>query len=115
MGKQAQVPLFEQRVPILEDPHADPEKGTGAVMCCTFGDTVDVEWWYTHELPLREAIDRRGRLTAIAGDFEGMTVEEARHATIEALEAGGDLLGRQTIEQTVRVHERCETLPWNTS
>jgi valyl-tRNA synthetase len=109
VGKEAEVPLFHHRVPILEDPHADPEKGTGAVMCCTFGDTVDVEWWYTHHLPLREAIDRRGRLTAVAGPFEGMTVEEGRRATIEALEKRGELLDRQPIEQSVRVHERCDT------
>jgi valyl-tRNA synthetase len=78
-------------------------------MCCTFGDTVDVEWWYTYHLPLREAIDRRGRLTEIAGDFAGMTVAEARRATVEALQASGALLDRRPVEQTVRVHERCDT------
>jgi valyl-tRNA synthetase len=108
-GRTAHVPLFGLEVLVLADPHADPTKGTGAVMCCTFGDTVDVEWWLTHDLPLREALDRRGRLTAIAGLFAGLSVSAARAAVIERLESDGLLLARQPTEQSVRVHERCDT------
>lgn len=109
VGRRARVPYFEQSVPILEDPGADPDKGTGAVMCCTFGDTADVAWWYTHKLPLRVAIDRAGRMTELAGEFAGLPVREARRRTVEALDARGALLDQQAIRQSVRVHERCDT------
>lgn len=46
VGRRAHVPLFGQEVPILTDPQADPEKGTGAAMCCTFGDATDVQRTY---------------------------------------------------------------------
>jgi len=109
VGQKASVPLFAGQVPILEDPAADPEKGTGAVMCCTFGDATDKEWWHTHTLPLIEAIDREGRLTASAGRFAGLPVVKARQAIVAALEQGGLVLQRQPTNQTVRVHERCDT------
>ncbi len=109
IGQQAQVPHFGQWVPILPDPAADPEKGTGAVMCCTFGDVTDVAWWYTHHLPLRVAIDRAGRMTDLAGEFAGLTLREARKQIVAALEATGQLLAQRPIHQSVRVHERCDT------
>jgi valyl-tRNA synthetase len=109
LGRQVRVPLFEQDVPLLADPGADPEKGTGAVMCCTFGDTADVEWWYMHNLPLKEAIDRDGHMTEIAGDLAGLPVPEARRRVVDALEARGAVLGREPVVQSVRVHERCDT------
>jgi valyl-tRNA synthetase len=108
-GRQVSIPLFGGSVPILEDTRADPTKGTGAVMCCTFGDTTDVEWWYIHSLPLKEAIDSEGRMTALAGVFAGMPVARARTAVKEALEAEGLILERTPTEQTIRVHERCDT------
>src|SRR3989344_6003975 len=43
--KKARVPLFNYEVSIFEDNKVDPEKGTGIVMCCTFGDQTDVEWY----------------------------------------------------------------------
>jgi len=61
VGKRLRVPLFEQEVPVLADPAADPEKGTGAVMCCTFGDAADVAWQRKHQLPLIQAINGTGR------------------------------------------------------
>jgi valyl-tRNA synthetase len=109
LGQRATVPLFGQQVPILTDPAADPEKGTGAVMCCTFGDVTDVQWWYTHSLPLVEGIDRAGRLTAAAGEFAGLPTETARDRIAQALAAQGLLLGRQPLRHSVRVHERCDT------
>lgn len=108
-GRRASVPLFGQSVPILEDPGADPQKGTGAVMCCTFGDTADVAWWYTHHLPRVEAIGRDGRMTAAAGAYAGLTTAEARRQILDALAQAGLTLGQQTIQQSVRVHERCDT------
>jgi valyl-tRNA synthetase len=109
VGRQVRVPLFGQRVPLLHDPAADPAKGTGVVMCCTFGDVTDVGWWYQHQLPLVEAIGADGRLTAAAGDFAGLRVPDARAGITAALDSAGHLLNRQAVSQSVRVHERCDT------
>jgi len=109
VGQTATVPVFEQSVPILEDARADPAKGTGAVMCCTFGDTTDVEWWYIHQLPLREAIDREGRMTSRAGDLAGLPVAKARETVKILLEERDLLVDRSSTEQSIRVHERCDT------
>jgi valyl-tRNA synthetase len=108
-GRYVIVPLFGQRVPILEDAAADPQKGTGAVMCCTFGDATDVSWWNTYHLPLVEAVGRDGRLTQAAGVFAGLPMEEARQSIKQALLEKGFLLSRLPTSQSVRVHERCDT------
>ena len=105
----ATVPLFGQAVPILADPATDPQKGTGAVMCCTFGDTTDVAWWRTHGLPVIQAIDRAGCMTSAAGGYAGLPLTAARQQIKEALAEGGLILSRQPIAQSVRVHERCDT------
>ncbi len=109
IGQSATVPLFSQQVSILADPGADPEKGTGAVMCCTFGDTDDVNWWYTHKLPLIEAIGRDGRMTNAASKFKGLTTIEARRQIVDALAENNLLLDQISTHQYVRVHERCDT------
>jgi valyl-tRNA synthetase len=109
VGRQARVPLFGQVVPILEDAGADPEKGTGAVMCCTFGDSADVTWWYTHHLPLVEALGKDGKMTGVAAEFAGMPAESARQAIKASLAAAGLLLDHQPALQSIRVHERCDT------
>jgi valyl-tRNA synthetase len=109
IGRSAAVPLYGQGVPILPDPAADPQKGTGAVMCCTFGDQTDVAWWYTHHLPLIEAVDRQGRMMAVAGDLAGLPLAEARQKVKQMLEERGMLLDRQPTLQSIRVHERCDT------
>lgn len=109
VGQQALVPLFGQTVPILADPAADPGKGTGAVMCCTFGDTADVAWWYAHRLPLIQAIGRDGCMTSAAGPYAGLPVADARREIKLALQDAGLMLDRQSTRQSVRVHERCDT------
>lgn len=109
VGGKVAVPFFGQLVPVLTDPAADPQKGTGAVMCCTFGDATDVEWWRGHGLPLVEGLDRAGRLTDAAGEFSGLPSAEGRRRIVAALEARGLLLDRQPLAQSVRVHERCDT------
>lgn len=117
LGQVVRVPLYGQRVPVLADPAADPAKGTGAVMCCTFGDQADVAWQRTHNLPVVEAIDAVGRMThladfASAGEAEllsSLLVEDARKKIKEILAARGLILGREPVEQSIRVHERCGT------
>lgn len=108
-NQRAIVPLFGRSVPVLVDPAADPAKGTGAVMCCTFGDMTDVAWWHTHQLPLLEIIGRDGRLLAPAGSFAGLSVATGRQQIVQTLVGQGLLLAQQPIRQTVRCHERCDT------
>ncbi len=109
VGREALVPSSGHRVPILFDPAADPGKGSGAVMCCTFGDATDVTRWRTHRLPLRVALNRRGMMTDLAGPLAGLPAKEARTAMVDSLAVQGLLLGEEVIEQPVRVHERCSS------
>ncbi|MBI2140578.1 valine--tRNA ligase [Candidatus Woesearchaeota archaeon] len=90
-GRKAKVPLFNREVPIMPDERADPEKGTGIAMCCTFGDQTDMEWQKAHNLPIIEAISKDGKMTAKAGKYEGCSI------------------GQQPIKHAVNVHERCGT------
>ena len=109
VGAFASTPIFGARVPILADLHADPEKGTGAVMCCTFGDVTDVGWWRDHGLPLKIAITPEGRMNAVAGPYEGLTLKQARARILEDLETAGLIRAQRAIEHVVGVHERCGT------
>ena len=61
-GKQAVTPLFGVKVPIMEDDTVEPEKGTGIMMCCTFGDEADIEKWRKHKLPTRVILNQYGKL-----------------------------------------------------
>jgi valyl-tRNA synthetase len=106
VGQKAIVPLFGHEVRIAADEKVDPEKGTGIVMCCTFGDRTDVEWFQKHGLDLRQAIARDGRMTALAGPEADLYVKQARRAILERLQAAGHLLGQETIENVVKVSER---------
>ena len=58
------TPVFGVEVPVLAHELADPDKGTGIAMICTFGDTADVTWWRELDLPVRTVIGRDGRLAA---------------------------------------------------
>lgn len=69
-GRQAVTPLFNSIVPIIADDKVDKEKGTGAVMCCTFGDETDITWWKKHNLDTRIIIDKFGKLRLAQTDFD---------------------------------------------
>jgi valyl-tRNA synthetase len=108
-GQKVQVPLVDRMVPVIADPDADPSKGSGAVMCCTFGDGADVTWWRRHGLPLIELVQEDGRLGPGAGAYSGLSLMQARAAIVDDLKVKGNLLGQETVLQRVRVHERCDT------
>ncbi|MGZ8755028.1 MAG: class I tRNA ligase family protein, partial [Acidimicrobiia bacterium] len=55
-GSTVSTPLFSVEVPVVAHRLADPEKGTGLAMICTFGDTTDVTWWREFDLPTRTVI-----------------------------------------------------------
>ncbi|MBD3202731.1 class I tRNA ligase family protein, partial [Candidatus Woesearchaeota archaeon] len=109
VGKKAKVPLFDIEVPILEDKRADPEKGTGIVMCCTFGDQTDIEWYKAHNLPLRISITKDGKMSEQAEKYKGMKVKQARQVIIEDLKKNNLLVKQEPIAHEVNVHERCGT------
>ncbi|MEE8167895.1 MAG: valine--tRNA ligase [Candidatus Hydrothermarchaeales archaeon] len=109
VGRKARVPIFGQEVPIMEDPKVDPEFGTGIVMICTFGDSTDIAWWKTHNLPLRMCIDERGMMTESAGEYAGLSIEDARERILEDLESKGFLKKKEKLEQVVGACWRCDT------
>ncbi|MEM4755700.1 MAG: valine--tRNA ligase [Candidatus Woesearchaeota archaeon] len=108
-GKTIQVPLFGHQVPILTDNAVSMDKGSGVVMCCTFGDKTDIEWWQRFSLPLRVVITPDGKMNHHAKQFEGLSIKEARAAMLAALEQEGALVHQQQIVHAVNVHERCQT------
>ncbi|MDP3881711.1 MAG: valine--tRNA ligase [Nanoarchaeota archaeon] len=109
LGKKAKVPLFDFEVPIMEDPRADPEKGTGIVMCCTFGDQTDMEWQKAHNLPIKMALTETGEMTELAGKYRGLKIKDARRIIIKDLKESGLLKNQKPIKHMVNVHERCGT------
>jgi len=108
VGGTARVPLFGQEVPIIADDRVDRETGSGIVMCCTFGDQTDIEWYQAHDLELRLAIDESGTMTDLAGEYEGLSTTEAREVIVEDLDEAGALIESRDHDHTVQVHERCE-------
>ncbi|MDB1135813.1 valine--tRNA ligase [Candidatus Anaplasma sp. TIGMIC] len=116
-GQEAVIPICGHKVPILSDSKVRIDKGTGLVMCCTFGDETDVYWWRTHNLDTRIIIDRAGFLSGLekfdtnsalipASQFNGMRLKNARTAICEALQAKGLLLEQDPIVHSVRCAER---------
>lgn len=108
-GTEIRVPIFGHRVRVIADKNVDPSFGTGAVMICTFGDKQDVRWWVEHNLPLRKAIDKTGRMTELAGRYAGMTTEECKRAIIEDMKKEGILYRQEEITQNVGMCWRCKT------
>lgn len=86
VGKHAVTPVFQASVPIFASPLVDPEKGTGVVMVCTFGDRTDVDWWRAERLPLRQILGRDGRFMSVEfgrGIFESRDAARANAAYAE--------------------------------
>ena len=118
-GTTVHTPLFGVEVPIVAHPLADPEKGSGIAMICTFGDVTDVIWWRELQLPTRSIVTRAGRISetpppgvpdgpawrAIAGS----TVKAAQRTMVELLTESGDLIGEpESIMHPVKFYERGE-------
>ncbi|MGH3246094.1 MAG: class I tRNA ligase family protein, partial [Trebonia sp.] len=101
-GTTVRTPVFGVEVPVYAHPLAEPGKGSGIAMVCTFGDLTDVTWWRELDLPTRPIIGRNGRLLAdppagVPGspydELAGKTVFSARARMVELLRASGDLDG----------------------
>lgn len=107
IGKSATVPLYNDEIPILTDGKVDIDKGTGVVMCATFGDSTDVEWYETYRLPYKIVILPDGTIDASVPLIGGLRVLAARKQMIGLLSENGFLTESKTIMHTVAVHERC--------
>ena len=99
------TPVFGAEVPVYSHPAADPDKGTGIAMVCTFGDVTDVVWWRDLQLPTRVVIGRDGRFLP-ESPFPGMTVNAARREMVRLLTESGDLIGEpRPITHPVKFYE----------
>ncbi|WP_266095028.1 valine--tRNA ligase [Microlunatus elymi] len=112
VGSTVTSPIFGVELPVLSHPAAEQDKGSGLVMCCTFGDLTDVTWWRELQLPARVIIGRDGRILrdrpdwigdgAAAQGYEqlaGKTTFSAREAMVGLLRDAGDLIGDPTPTQ----------------
>ncbi len=98
-GRTVRTPIFAVEVPVLAHPAAEPDKGAGIAMCCTFGDLTDVQWWRELQLPVRAIIGRDGRILRDTPDW--LAADEAKAAygqlaaktTFSARETMAALLG----------------------
>ena len=105
-GTSVRTPLYGVEVPIVAHPLAQPDKGTGIAMICTFGDTTDVTWWRELNLPTRAIIGRDGRIVATPPNgldspdglsaFEqiaGLYVNQAQNKVVDMLRESGAMIG----------------------
>ncbi|QWB87119.1 Valine--tRNA ligase [Rickettsia parkeri] len=106
-GKSAITPLFNEQVPLLADPLVRQDKGTGLVMCCTFGDQTDITWWKTHNLPLKTIITKKGTIDfQHKTSIDGLKIKEARTKIIDILKEQELLIKQEDITHTVKCAER---------
>src|SRR5262249_15295850 len=124
-GHDVVTPLFGARVPVVAHPLADPAKGSGIAMICTFGDVTDVTWWRELGLPGGAVIEPNGTLrdgTGGAAGWESVDPERAQRAygelarlsaskartkIVDLLRASGDLIGEpRPITHAVKFYEK---------
>jgi valyl-tRNA synthetase len=91
IGRSVVLPLTGRRIPVLADPHVDPEFGTGAVKVTPAHDPDDFEIGRRHNLPSLSVLDARGIITA-HGPFSGLDRFEARPAVVAALREEGRIV-----------------------
>ena len=107
IGKTAHIPIIDVEVPIMADEKVAIDKGTGVVMCCTFGDQTDIEWWKKYNLPLKYIFTNDGRIIDDVPNYGGLKIKEARKKIIEDLQNGGFIVKIEELEHEVQTHERC--------
>ncbi|MGC8647832.1 MAG: valine--tRNA ligase [Candidatus Micrarchaeia archaeon] len=107
VGKIVKVPISGQEVKVYSDESIKPDFGTGAEMCCTFGDQNDIYLYKKYNLDLRIVIGDDGKFSA--GPYKGLGIKEARERIIDDLKEKGLVVKEEEIVHSVNVHERCET------
>ena len=122
VGSSVKTPVFGVEVPVVTHHLAQPDKGTGMAMICTFGDVTDVIWWRELRLPVRAVVGRDGRLVPDAPDglaadaatryqneLGGRTVRQAQTRIVELLAETGELAGEpRPVRHPVKFYERGE-------
>jgi valyl-tRNA synthetase len=124
-GSEVYTPLFQVPVPVKAHALADPEKGSGIAMICTFGDVTDVTWWRELSLPIRAVIMPNGAFRAVTWGSPGwasrdparaqtaydtlanLSAVKARARIVEMLRESGDLVGDpRPIKHPVKFYEK---------
>jgi valyl-tRNA synthetase len=115
-GATVRTPLFDAEVPVLAHHLAEPDKGSGIAMICTFGDLTDVTWWRELQLPTRAVVGVDGRLlaeppaevdAAVYARVAGKTVHSAREEVVAMLRDAGLLEGDpKPITHPVKFYEK---------
>ena len=119
-GKTVTTPLFEVEVPVVAHHLADPEKGSGIAMICTFGDLTDVIWWREFNLPTRGLIGWDGKIQndipewiktdkalEIFSKIIGKTSHTTREILVEELKKSNQLIGEpKPITHAVKFFEK---------
>jgi valyl-tRNA synthetase len=109
IGRELATPVFDRRVKVVADPKVDPEFGTGTVMICSIGDKDDLEWIMKYGLSLEKGIDEAGRMTELAGEYEGMSVADARRCILDDMKVADLLTRQEDTDQNVGTCWRCRT------
>lgn len=102
-NKIAIVPIFNYRVKIIADKDVDMAKGTGIVMCSTFGDIQDTIWWRRHKLKIKSCIDKHGRMKN-ASLLNTLTINDARRKIVKEL--NNKIIFKEQTEQKIKMSER---------
>ncbi|MBG0830804.1 valine--tRNA ligase [Planomonospora sp. ID67723] len=115
-GTMVRTPLFGVEVPVLAHHLAEPDKGSGIAMICTFGDVTDVVWWRELDLPTRAVIGWDGRMLPEPPDgvpaepyaeLAGKTAHGARERIVELLRASGEMDGEpRQVRRAVKFYEK---------
>jgi len=115
IGKKAKVPLFNFEVPIIADESAQPDKGTGVLMICSYGDKYDSQSVNKYKLNPKIIINKNGIINF--GNYNGLKIKAARKKILEDLKNANLITEQKSINHVVNVHDKCgteiEILPTN--
>ncbi len=109
-GKTAILPILHREIPILADPLADPEFGTGVVKVTPAHDPHDFEVGKRRGLPLVKVIGEDARMTEAAGPYAGLDRFEARKRIVAALEQSGQLVKTEPYIVNIAKCDRSDTI-----
>jgi len=109
VGREAIVPIVNRRVPVIADERVEPEFGTGALKITPGHDAMDFEIGRDHGLAELTVIGLDGRMNEEAGEFAGLSQEEADERIVERLRADGLLDKQEPYRHSVGFCSRCET------
>jgi len=107
VGKEAVLPIVGRKLPIIADERVDPEFGTGAVKITPGHDPMDWEIGRDHELPELSVIGFDARMNDDAGEFAGLTQEDATERIVARLEQEGLLESKEPYRHGVAHCDRC--------